>query len=124
MLAPVSNMVTRRAFCRQIVKFMKQQEKYVMKRTWILSIGLIHLVSTPLWKSLDFLRGGMYSRWITLPDTPTWYVCTDCVRLKVLAMILYFIFYFFPHLVIFLQFRDPSYVLNLSTKAVLHKLHI
>ena len=33
-------------------------------------------------------------------------------------------FYFFPHLVIFLQFRDPSYVLNLSTKAVLQKWHI
>ena len=44
--------------------------------------------------------------------------------LKVLATIPYFIFYFFPHLVIFLQFRDSSYVLNLSTKAVLQKWHI
>ena len=40
-------------------------------------------------------------------------------NLKVLAMIPYFKFHFFPHLLIFLQFRDPSYVLNLSTKAVL-----
>ena len=39
---------------------------------------------------------------------------------KVLAMISYFQFHFFPHLVIFppFQFRDPSCVLNLSTKAV------
>ena len=44
--------------------------------------------------------------------------------LKVLATILYFKFYIFPHLVIFLQFRDPSYVLNFSTKAVLQKWHI
>ena len=41
--------------------------------------------------------------------------------LKVLAMIPYFNFHSFPHLLIFLQFRDPSYVLNLSTKAVLQK---
>ena len=44
--------------------------------------------------------------------------------LKVLATIPYFNFHFFPHLLIFLQFRDPSYVLNLSTKAVLQKWHI
>ena len=44
--------------------------------------------------------------------------------LKVLATIPHFKFYFFPHLVIFLQFRDPSYVLNLSTKAVLQKWQI
>ena len=44
--------------------------------------------------------------------------------LKVLAMIPYFNFHFFPHLLIFLQFRDSSYVLNLSTKAVLQKWHI
>ena len=40
-------------------------------------------------------------------------------QLKGPAMIPYFKFYFFPHLVVSLQFRDPSYVLNLSTKAVL-----
>ena len=45
-------------------------------------------------------------------------------RLKVLATIPYFNFHFFPHLLIFLQFRDPSYVLNLSTEAVLQKWHI
>ena len=44
---------------------------------------------------------------------------TNITALKVLATIPYFKFYFSPHLVIFLQFRDPSYVLNLSTKAVL-----
>ena len=43
--------------------------------------------------------------------------------LKVLATIPYFNFHFFPHLMIFLQFRDPSYVLNLSTKADLQKWH-
>ena len=41
--------------------------------------------------------------------------------LKVLVTIPYFTFHFFPHMLIFLQFRDPSYVLNLSTKAVLQK---
>ena len=41
-----------------------------------------------------------------------------CVCVKVLAKIPYFTFYFFPHLLKFLQFKDPSYVLNLSTKAV------
>ena len=46
------------------------------------------------------------------------------VSLKALAMIPYFSFHFFPHLLIFLQFRDPSYVLNLSTKAVQQKWHI
>ena len=45
-------------------------------------------------------------------------------KLKVPAMIPYFKFHFFPHLLIFLQFRDPSCVLNLSTKAVLQKWHI
>ena len=44
--------------------------------------------------------------------------------LKALATIPYLNFHFFPHLLIFLQFRDPSYVLNLSTKAVLQKWHI
>ena len=44
-------------------------------------------------------------------------------HLKVLATIPYFNFHFFPHSLIFLQFRDPSYVLNLSTKAVLQKWH-
>ena len=43
--------------------------------------------------------------------------------LKVLATIPYFNFHFFSHLLIFLQFRDPFYILNLSTKAVLHKWH-
>ena len=43
--------------------------------------------------------------------------------LKVLATIPYFNFHFFPHLLIFLQFRDPSCVLNLSTKAALQKWH-
>ena len=43
--------------------------------------------------------------------------------LMVLAMIPYFNFHFFPHLLIFLQFRDTSYVLNLSTKAILQKWH-
>ena len=43
--------------------------------------------------------------------------------LKVLAKIPYFNFHFFPHLLIFLQFRDPSYVLNISTKAVQQKWH-
>ena len=32
--------------------------------------------------------------------------------LKVLAMIPYFNFHFFPHLLIFLQFRDPSYTVK------------
>ena len=41
--------------------------------------------------------------------------------LKALATIPYFNFHFFPYLLIFLQFRDPSYVLNLSTKAALQK---
>ena len=50
-------------------------------------------------------------------------VC-EKVALKVLATIPYFNFHFFPHLLIFLQFRDPSYVLNLSTKAVMQKWHI
>ena len=45
------------------------------------------------------------------------------LELKVLATIPYFNFHFFPHLLIFLQFRDPSCVLNLSTKAVLQKWH-
>ena len=44
--------------------------------------------------------------------------------LKVLTMISYFKYHFFPHLLIFLQFRDPSYVLNLSIKAVQQKWHI
>ena len=44
-------------------------------------------------------------------------------NLQVLATIPYFNFYFFPHLLIFLQFRDPSCVLNLSTNAVLQKWH-
>ena len=41
--------------------------------------------------------------------------------LKVVATISSFNFHFFPHLLIFLQFRDsnPYNVLNLSTKAVL-----
>ena len=43
-------------------------------------------------------------------------------KLKALATIPYFNFHFFPHLLIFLQFRDPSNVQNLSTKAVLQKL--
>ena len=43
--------------------------------------------------------------------------------LKALATIPYFNFHFFPHLLMFLQFRDPSNVLNLSTKAVLQKCH-
>ena len=43
------------------------------------------------------------------------------IQLKVLATIPYLKFYFFPYLVIFLQFRDPSYVLNLSAKAGLQK---
>ena len=43
--------------------------------------------------------------------------------LKVLSTIPYFNFHFIPHLLIFLQFRDPSYVVNLSTKAVLQKWH-
>ena len=43
--------------------------------------------------------------------------------LKALATIPYFNFHFFPHLLIFLQFRDPSCVLNLSSKAVLQKWH-
>ena len=42
-------------------------------------------------------------------------------KLKALATIPYFSFHFFPHFLISLQFRDPSYVLNLSTKAVLQK---
>ena len=41
--------------------------------------------------------------------------------LKVLAMIPYSNFHFFPHLLIFLYFRDPFYVPNVSTKAVLQK---
>ena len=45
------------------------------------------------------------------------------MELKALATIPYFNFHFFPHLLIFLQFRDPSNVLNLSTKAVLQKCH-
>ena len=44
--------------------------------------------------------------------------------LKVLATIPYFNFHFFPHFLIFLQLRDPSCVLNLSTKAVQQKWHI
>ena len=44
--------------------------------------------------------------------------------LKALATIPYFSFHIFPHLLIFLQFRDPTYVLNLSTKAFLQKWHI
>ena len=48
----------------------------------------------------------------------------DRPNLKVLATIPYFNFHFFPHLLIFLQFRDPSNVLNLSTHAVLQKWHI
>ena len=44
--------------------------------------------------------------------------------LQALAMIPYFKFHFFPHLVIFLQLGDPSYVLNLSTKVVLQRWHI
>ena len=40
-----------------------------------------------------------------------------------IATIPYFNFHFFPHLLIFLQFRDPSCVLNLSTKAILQKWH-
>ena len=53
--------------------------------------------------------------------------CKNCklrLSLKALATIPYFNFHFFPHLLIFLQFRDPSYVLNISTKAVLQKWHI
>ena len=37
----------------------------------------------------------------------------DQAPLKVLATIPYFNFHFFPHLLIFLQFGDPSYVLKL-----------
>ena len=44
--------------------------------------------------------------------------------LKVLAIISHFKFHFFPHLLTFLQFRDPLCVLNLSTKTVLQKWHI
>ena len=46
------------------------------------------------------------------------------MHLKVPATIPYFNFHFFPHLPIFLQFSDPYYVLNLSTKVVLQKWHI
>ena len=35
-------------------------------------------------------------------------------QLKVLATTPYFNFHFFPHLLIFLQFRDPFYVLNFN----------
>ena len=45
-------------------------------------------------------------------------------NLKVLATIPYFNFHLFQHLLIFLQFRGPSYVLDLSTKADLQKLYI
>ena len=38
--------------------------------------------------------------------------------------ILYFNVHSFPYLLILLQFRDPSYELNLSTKAVLQKWFI
>ena len=49
-----------------------------------------------------------------------WKLFINCERLlKVLATIPYFNFHFFPYLLIFLQFWDPLYVLNLSTKAVL-----
>ena len=48
----------------------------------------------------------------------------NILPLKVLATISYFKFHFFPHLLIILQFRDISCVLNLSTKAVLQKWHI
>ena len=37
--------------------------------------------------------------------------------LKVLATIPYFNFHFFPHLLIFLQFSDPSYVLTLYPRS-------
>ena len=75
---------------------------------------------------------------ITAPSSPPLTDCTciyhllliqsmrtiiEYFTLKVLAMIPYFNFQFFPHLLIFLQFRDPSYVLNLPTKAFLQKWH-
>ena len=44
--------------------------------------------------------------------------------LKVLATIPYFNFHFYSHLLIFLQFGDSSYVLNLSFNTVLQKWHI
>ena len=47
--------------------------------------------------------------------------CWETPILKALATIPYFNFHFFPYLLIFLLFRDPSYVLNLSTEAVLQK---
>ena len=45
----------------------------------------------------------------------------ECRDLKVLAKIPYLKFHFFPYLLIFLQFRNLSCVLNLSIKAVLQK---
>ena len=57
-------------------------------------------------------------------DTVDSFHAAAILELKALATIPYFNFHFLPHLLIFLQFRDPSYVLNLSTKAVLQKWHI
>ena len=46
---------------------------------------------------------------------------TPIMHLKVPTTIQYLNFHIFPHLLIFVQFRDPSYVLNLYTKEVLQK---
>ena len=70
-------------------------------------------------RSSKVIWGQLWFFWVIYCPTARF----TCCHLKVLATIPYFNFHFFPHLLIFLQFRDPSCVLSLSTKAVLQKWH-
>ena len=84
---------------------MKEKHSVSLKETTALSSNL--LIKVELW-----------SFWIRKITS-----LRVCGNLKVLATIPYFNFHFFQHLLIFLQFRDPSCVLNISTQAVLQKWH-
>ena len=62
--------------------------------------------------SVDHLGYWNYGNWVpwSLGEVdPIWiFFRWSLLRLKALATIPYFNFHFFPHLLIFLQFRDPS----------------
>ena len=88
-----------------------QQRIDDVKGSWTKIIVLFRFLDQPLFSPCKFADSVHFVR-------------ASARKLKVLTTILYFNFHFFPHLLIFLQFRDPTYILNLSTKAVLQKWHI
>ena len=109
--------------------------KLKSRRTGLQTHNWINSVENPwwFWYNLPLHIFQSYQRSLILQKTSwkltdlgtqiltTFLIVETC--LKVLAAIQYFSFHFFPHLLIFLQFRDLSYELNLSTKAVLQKWH-